>query len=166
MLEVAKKHQDKLTQRFYDIRFNDYYKFFSLSSYYSDTTYSADDWNEFNYVGVDKHGEPQAMFRAWADRDSMVVTELSLVNFGQSPVDFYSDFKMFITRLIDVGMRMVCFSVAVGNPAEKTYDRFIKRYGGRIVGTHKEHAKLIDGKYYDIKMYEIRTDILKGLLRP
>ena len=29
------------------------------------------------------------------------------------------------------------------------------KYGGSIVGTKKASTKLIDGKYYNVKMYEI-----------
>lgn len=47
------------------------------------------------------------------------------------------------------------FIVVVGNPIEKSYDKMIKKYGGRIVGTYKEDVKLIDGEYYDKKLYEI-----------
>ena len=31
----------------------------------------------------------------------------------------------------------------------------IENYGGRIVGVYKENIKLIDGLYYDVKLYEI-----------
>ena len=34
-------------------------------------------------------------------------------------------------------------------------DKMINKYGGRIVGIYRQEAKLIDGEYYDLKMYEI-----------
>ena len=34
----------------------------------------------------------------------------------------------------------------------------IKKYGGRIVGIKKKDVQLIDGKYYDLKLYEIFAD--------
>lgn len=59
-------------------------------------------------------------------------------------------------------IRKICFTVVVGNPVESRYDRIIERYGGRIVGIHKEHTMLPDGRLYDEKMYEIlRTDYMK-----
>jgi hypothetical protein len=45
--------------------------------------------------------------------------------------------------------------VVVGNPAERLYDRVINKYGGRIVGIKEKSTKLIDGLYYDVKLYEI-----------
>jgi hypothetical protein len=47
------------------------------------------------------------------------------------------------------------FTVVRGNPIEKTYDKLIKRYNGRIVGIKEQETKLIDGKLYDMKEYEI-----------
>lgn len=54
--------------------------------------------------------------------------------------------------------KKIVFSVLIGNPIEPKYDRIIKRSGGRIVGVHKEHVMLPDGKLYDEKVYEICRD--------
>jgi RimJ/RimL family protein N-acetyltransferase len=62
--------------------------------------------------------------------------------------------------------RKLEFSVVVGNPIEKSYDRLIYKYGGRIVGTYKKHTRLMDNKYYDEKLYEIfRDDYIKNRTR-
>ena len=40
----------------------------------------------------------------------------------------------------------------------------IDKYGGRIIGIYKQETKLIDGEYYDKKVYEImRDDYLKSM---
>ena len=55
------------------------------------------------------------------------------------------------------------FSVVIGNPAEKSYDRLCAKYGGRILCIQKEETKLEDNKYYDVKRYEImREDYMKA----
>ena len=41
---------------------------------------------------------------------------------------------------------------------EKTYDKMVKKYGGNIIGIKRDEAKLIDGKFYDLKLYEILAD--------
>jgi hypothetical protein len=43
----------------------------------------------------------------------------------------------------------------IGNPIEKQYDKIIFKYNGSIVGIRKKEVILIDGKYYDLKLYEI-----------
>jgi hypothetical protein len=47
------------------------------------------------------------------------------------------------------------FAVALGNPVEKTYDKLVRRYNGRIVGIKEQETRLIDGRLYDLKEYEI-----------
>lgn len=56
------------------------------------------------------------------------------------------------------GFKKLSFGVVVGNPVEKQYDRLVRKYKGRIVGVKEQHAKLYDGKYYDVKLYEIISD--------
>ncbi|MDR2495010.1 MAG: hypothetical protein LBD24_07300, partial [Spirochaetaceae bacterium] len=67
--------------------------------------------------------------------------------------------KDVLTALRDIFERFyfdkVNFSVVVGNPVEKTYDRLARRLGGRIVGTKKQDVRLLDGQRYDLKEYEI-----------
>ena len=42
------------------------------------------------------------------------------------------------------------------------YDKYIEKYGGRIVGIFKEDVRLYDGEYYDHKYYEIfREEFIK-----
>ena len=52
----------------------------------------------------------------------------------------------------------------MGNPIEKMYDKYINKYGGRIIGINKQSTKLQDENYYDVKYYEIfREDYLKSI---
>jgi hypothetical protein len=50
------------------------------------------------------------------------------------------------------------FSVVRGNPIEETYDKLIKKYNGRIIGIREQETRLIDGKLYDVKEYEILAE--------
>ena len=54
--------------------------------------------------------------------------------------------------------RKLNFYVIAGNPAEKAYDKMIKRYGGRVVGYRRKNTRLFDGKYYDEKLYEVMRE--------
>jgi RimJ/RimL family protein N-acetyltransferase len=67
-----------------------------------------------------------------------------------------------MTALRDIfdkfGFTKIVFTVAIGNPAEKIYDRLAKRYGGRIVGIYRKETRLIDSKFYDVKAYEILAE--------
>lgn len=64
---------------------------------------------------------------------------------GQVLRDIFEKFKF----------NKLTFSVVIGNPIEKSYDKMISKYDGRIVGIYEKETKLIDGEYYDVKLYEI-----------
>ena len=61
-------------------------------------------------------------------------------------------------------IRKLNFSVAIGHPIEKSYDKMVEKYGGRITGIKKEDVKLFDGKLYDLKGYEIFMDSIRQAL--
>lgn len=47
-------------------------------------------------------------------------------------------------------MKPSTFRVVIGNHIEKMYDKYIEKYGGRIIGVRKDEVRLIDGKLYEI----------------
>jgi hypothetical protein len=81
---------------------------------------------------------------------------LSIINFSDNKIAFGKDLSQALKDIFErYKFRKLNFTVLIGNPIEKSYDKMIKKYGGRIVGTYKEDVKLIDGEYYDKKAYEI-----------
>ena len=90
------------------------------------------------------------------DRSNNNVHDLSIINFTDNKTAFGIDLGQALKDIFEkYKFRKINFYVVVGNPIEKSYDKMIKKYGGRIIGTKKEDAKLIDGEYYDTKLYEI-----------
>ncbi len=115
-----------------------------------------DNWEKIELVSVDKNDNVIGFLVASIDRDAYYISSLLVANFYDINITFSKDFKQFLSDLfIKYKFNKVCFSVVISNPAEKMYDKYIKRYNGRIVGVQKEHAKLADGNYYDVKLYEI-----------
>lgn len=84
------------------------------------------------------------------------VTGIAAINFKGVNITFSKDFYQFLTDLFEVHkFNKIEWQVAIGNPAEKIYDKIIKKYGGNIVGIQHESTKFDDGKYYDVKEYEM-----------
>ena len=84
---------------------------------------------------------------------------LSIMNFTDDKMTFGMDLGQALQDIFEkYNFRKLNFCVVVGNPIEKSYDKMIKRYNGRIVGTFKDDVKLIDNKYYDTKHYEITKE--------
>lgn len=91
----------------------------------------------------------------------MVCCGLQAINFKKNSLctTFANDLKQLINDIfMKYNFRKLTFTVHIGNPAEKFYDKYIDKIGGRIVGIYKQEDKMIDGNYYDTKMYEVMKE--------
>ena len=97
-------------------------------------------------------------FKCSTDRNNNSIKSLSILYLR--PKTFSIGFLRDLEKLIEIlfmsyKFNKINFSVIVGNPAERLYDKFIEKYRGRVVGVYKEDVVLIDGNIYDTKLYEI-----------
>ena len=155
MLEPAIKYRDQLESIQYDTWFNDKYKYWNNDRFYNAIQIDTDTWNRHQFVSV-KNGTVIGYIDYGICRTSNSVSSLSIMNFSDDKIVFGKDLIQALKDIFEkYKFRKINFSVIIGNPIEKSYDKMIKKYGGRIVGIYKEDVKLIDGKYYDRKLYEI-----------
>lgn len=164
ILKLAITYKDKLNKVFQNVVFQDKYKFYNFENYWQyNMKLSEDSWNDIEFVSVDDKDNIRGFLRAGISRTSDKVSSLGIMNFYDTNVTFSRDLYKFLTDLFDkFSFRKIEFTVVVDNPVEKMYDKYIEKYGGSIVGIKKEGTKLLDGNYYDVKIYEIfREDYLK-----
>jgi len=158
MLKIAYPYKDKLNKAIQDIVFEEAYKYFNQTSYWDlEVELSKSTWKELQFVSVDENDNILGYFLAEIVRPEAYIDSLGICNFsGKCNITFSRDLYEFLDSLFTkFNYFKITFCVVVGNPIEKMYDRFINKYGGRIVGYYKEHVMLQDGKYYDRKHYEI-----------
>lgn len=155
MLEPAIKYKDQLEKLQYNIWFDDKYKYWACDSYYQSMNIDDNTWNRHQFVSV--YNDKVIGYIAYnISRSDNNVGGLSIINFSDNRAAFGIDLGKALKDIFEkYKFRKLNFNVVIGNPIEKSYDKMIKKYGGRIVGIHKEDVKLIDGKYYDRKFYEI-----------
>lgn len=167
MLDVASKsiYKSKLEDLYKDTLYNEKYKFFYDYNYRDIRESSNSDWNRREFVSVDKEGNILGVIGYGFDRCGDYVNNFCIINFSRNKVVFGRDVAQAFNEIFTkYNHRKITFTVVIGNPIEKTYDRLMAKYGGRIVGTYMQHVKLIDNKYYDIKLYEIfRDDFMKTI---
>lgn len=164
MLDLAIKYTDQVIQKFRETWFKDKYKFFHCSNYFEDWAVKDTTWNNHQFVSV-RNEEVIGYIGYNIDRSWDLVNDLCIINFEESPsMVFAADMGHAIRNIFEkYNFRKVCFSVIVGNPIESSYDKMCLKYGGRIVGIRKKNARLIDGCFYDEKLYEIfREDYLSA----
>lgn len=115
-----------------------------------------DVWNYTERLSIGKDGAILGYFQANIKRPENYVENVLVLNFGKTNYTFSKDFREFWTSFFEVhGFRKIRFYVVVGNPAEKQYDKLVKRYDGRIIGIFKDEILYSDGTYKDMKIYEL-----------
>ena len=161
MLDFAINHKEELIRKSREYWNNDKYKFANNSSYNSDIEISNGTWNHIQMVSLNANNKVAGYISVDIDRDSNKHEGLVIINYDNNKIIFGKDVYNFLNILFQrKDFRKLTFTAYTKNPISKTYNKIIKLHGGRIVGEYKKHDKLIDGEYYDLKMYEITKDDL------
>lgn len=160
---MAIKYENELKDLFYNTWFDEKYKFYNNSTYYNNFKLEDTTWDKHTYVSLDQNQKVIGYISYDVDRQCNYVNCLSIINFSDNKIIFGKDIQKVLKDIFEkFNFIKINFSVIVGNPIEKKYDKLIDYYGGRIVGVFKQHTKLIDNNLYDHKMYEIfREDYYK-----
>lgn len=165
MIDLAVKHESKLKELFANITFDDKYKYYNGSSSYDAYESAKTTWNMNEFVSLDSDGKVIGYIKYSIDRDTYNCHSLQIINFSDNKITFGIDtMKCLEDIFVKFQFNKLSYCVVVGNPIEKTYDKLTSKYGGRIVGTRLKQCKLMDGKFYDLKIYEIlRDDFINSL---
>lgn len=165
MLKNARLFEDRIKEQValkeYDIK----YQWINYWWYTGEFNISKDDNGcSFNFVSVNEKDELQGVICAEFNRAAHSVSGLwamsfieggSLV-FGRDLLDFFD--KMFY----EYNFNRIEWGCYVDNPAARGYKKFIKKYGGEIIGTRHQSSLLMDGKLHDSYIFEImREDYVK-----
>jgi hypothetical protein len=160
ILKLAYTYKDKLQEIYKSIIFQEKYKYYNFSTYWNyELKIEDDSWNYIQMVSVDDEDNIRGYFSATINRTSNIVDALGIINFYDVNVVFAKDMYQFIKDLfLKFNFRKIEFSVVIGNPIEKMYDKYIHKYNGNIIGIKRQSIKLHDDKLYDVKLYEIFKD--------
>jgi hypothetical protein len=156
-LQLAYSYQDELNKKYLGILFQDKYKFLSNNAFLNyQKSLDNNSWNNISYVSLDKNDKVVGFFSASIKRPQNKVEQLYVANFEEPNYNFGHDLFSFINILFcKMNFYKIEFSVIVGNPIEKTYDKYVKKYNGNIIGISKDTVMLYDNNLYDEKLYEI-----------
>lgn len=158
MLDLAVKYEDKLKLLFANIAMDEEYMFFDLNSWRDEIQIDKSTWNIHQFVSLNRKGEVIGYFKYNINRDTRICGGLAIVNFKKDSLSkcFGNDLRQVIDDILNrYQFEKVGFGVVVGNPAEKFYDKYISKIGGRIIGVYEKDCRLLDGNYYDYKTYEV-----------
>ena len=126
---------------------------------------SDDTWDSLDFVSIDDEENVLGFIRAKVSRGNEKVTNIEALNFSNKANTIFSRdlYKFIVDIFLKYNFRKIEFTVVAGNPIEKMFDKYVNKYGGRIVGVRKESVKLQDNLFYDSKLYELfKTDFIKN----
>lgn len=167
MIDVAQKYIPQLEELMVDTWYDDRYKFYHPSN--RRVLFKLEDVDNARSFAIIDNGAHRVIgfVNYWFDMDTNSVCGLNIINFSKQIVLFGRELGQIIDDIFcRFNFNRLEFFVIRGNPIEKSYDRLILKYGGRIIGTKTASVRLIDGMLYDEKLYEImREDYIKAKSR-
>lgn len=166
MLDIAIKYENELKEKFQDTWFQDKYKFYNFDTYYEKLEVANTTWNKHQFVSLNQDGEVIGYIGYGVRRHLDYCDGFAAINFSNDKTTFGIDLGRAVCDIFEkFNFNKLKFSVVIGNPIEKPYDKIIQHYNGRIVGIDRDEIRLIDGKLYDVKRYEIMRDDYLSAIR-
>jgi hypothetical protein len=166
MLQLAFKHRESLQNKWMDWSLTDDSKFYSLGTY-RDYKLEIEDsnWSKLQFVSVNKKGEILGYFGASFSIDRFKFDNIFVILFETNLLSHRDLYRFFSNIYNDPRANKIEWSVVIGNVrAEKLYQHIIEKYNGNIVGINKSTVRLSDGKFYDMKYYELFTNSMNKIL--
>ncbi len=157
MLVAAQLYREEIEREFWRTVYDDKYKYYTSRYINSNQLIQSNNWDRYQFASINTDGELIGYIGYSIDNITKNIDTFSAINFTGG-LAFGLDVLTAIDNIFcKYNYRKLNFTVTCGNPIEKTYDKLINMYGGRIVGI-KEEEEMIDNKYHDVKLYEITKD--------
>lgn len=163
MLKNSAMFDSRLNDLFLINAYNPKYKYLwgGTGSDFSDMGSSYNTYNGHNFVSVDKNCTILGWIAYSIDWQSKSAYDFGMASFTSSLM-FIRDIKQVIDDIFfKYGLDRIEWKAYGDNPAIRGYRKFIKRHGGREVGTFKNNIMLQDGKLHDTVYFEILKEDYK-----
>lgn len=164
MLEPAMLHSDEIRENFYRIFYDPEYQYYFGVDRRWTPDMGEDNDNMYiahRFASIDASGKVIGYIGYTLNSVTREASSFGAINFykDDGTITFARDLFHAINNLFMLyGCNVMHFFEIDGNPIGKTYDRLVKRYGGRLVGIQRDTAQGLDGRLLDTKIYEIHKD--------
>ncbi len=166
MLANGFKYEKEIREKLMDVWYDPKYQYYFCSRFHSVFSIPQDTGDsQFRYfVSLGEGGEVNGLFSYRIDHECNFACYFGAINFSDCKLQFGHDLYQCIDDIFcKFYMNKLEFSVIIGNPIEKSYDRIVEKMGGRVLGIRRACAKDMAGNYHDEKIYEVmREDYLKA----
>ena len=153
MLKPAQLYRDELKQKLMECWDNPKYDYY-FNGEYQEFDVPQDRYWRSDYVCVDNKGEIVGYFAYCRNDIARSLSHFGLISFTDNGALLMRDCIARIDKLVSEGLNRIEWWAIVDNPANKIYEKLVKRYGGTVAG-YMHDCNYFGGKYHDSVMYEI-----------
>ena len=155
MLKPAFLFQSDLNHEYQKHLYSEDFKYLVEQVWEFEITTDANDEDRLQFVSVNHSNQVLAYFSAFINRRLYKVDSIEAIVFHNSLISSRDLLKFVNDLTFKFGFHKVSFEGLVDSPGEKVYDRHLEILKARVVGIKKNEVRLSDGKWYDVKLYEI-----------
>lgn len=166
MLDNAFKYKDEIQKLMYDTWYDEKYMFYHASTERTEFEMSTGAYgNGRQFASVrNKDGKTEVigLISYTVDTEVSRARHFGAINFTDDIYTMGRDISQAVDDIFcKFNLNSLEWFCITGNPVERSYDRLVNIYGGRIVGVFNDAVKTMDGVIRDDKMYEIlRADYM------
>ena len=166
MLKNAKLYEDELKRKMQEVWYNQDYMYYSAGPGDVGIDLPESNYNCHCFVSVDDsdtEDEVIGYISYSIDWESLSTSGLSIISFDKGNIEFGRDLNEVIYNIFyKFNLNRLEFWCFDNNPALSGYRAYIRKNGGREVGTLHQVSRLNDGKLHDQIIFEILKDDFKG----
>lgn len=167
MLKPAQNYITEIKTKYADTMYDLNYQYYHADRWTSFPSISEDNCWKHQFASVDANNNVIGYISYSINLSAESCDNFTIISFDKGNLTFVRDIQQAVDDIFNkYNFNRLEFQCFVGNTALRGYRNFIKRYGGREVGTLKQVNKLIDGKLYDAVIFEILKEDYKGLSKP
>lgn len=143
----------ELTKRWYDEKYKYYF-----GGCAEEFNIPNDNYWRRDFAHLDIEGNLDGYFSYKYDPAAKSLSNFGLIGFAENNTKLVFDALSHIKALFKTGeVRRVCWWAFEDNPANKLYERIIRKYNGKINGKETDCA-FVEGRYWSSISYEIICD--------
>lgn len=109
----------------------------------------------YQFASIDENGDLIGFIGFRVDLYAHSVYNFGLLSFDKGNLILARDLDTILHELLrNPTVHRLEWRVVVGNPVEKTYERFCKKHNGNVATLHKICRDMM-GEYHDLKIFEV-----------
>lgn len=159
MLKIAQEYEDVLKEKIIHTWYDKKYLYYAGGPGDFSPELPPDNYSSHNFVSLNKRKEVIGYIGYSVSWELMSVNGLSVIGFSNNIADGNIFVKDILKAINDIfckyNMNRLEFWCCSDNPAIRGYRNFIKKCGGKEIGTFRDSTKLQDGRLHNQTYFEI-----------